>query len=135
MDESRALSLAAQALGDAGETPAAGRDVLLATGRSLHVDVGVVGHRWGIAYVTADDLAALHPAADLPPRALSGDVLPVVQGVGSDGGAIVLVLWADDYSYDDASGGGHEATSIAAERRIARDVRDFVSQAHAKALP
>lgn len=133
LDEKRALAVITQAYRDAGAVAAAGRPVRLATGKSLRVDVGTEGRRYGVAYLTGSDQALLEQA-DLPPHTPGGD-LPVVQGAGADVDAVILVLFADDYQYDDFLGTGREAPGIAAERKLARDVRDFLAQARLRKLP
>ena len=134
LDERRALAVIAQAYEEAGATAVSGRAIRLATGRSLYVDVGTDGRRFGVAYLTAVDQGALDAKTDLPPHSPGGD-LPVVQGAGPDDGTVVLVLFAQDYQYDDFRGTDRAATGIAAERRLARDVRDFLAQARLRKLP
>jgi hypothetical protein len=134
LDEPRALTVIAQAYKDAGAAAVDGRVMRLATGRTLRVDVGTEGRRYGVAYLTDADRAALNPKDDLPPHLPGGD-LPVVQGAGPDLGAVILVLFAEDYQYDDFVGTGREASGIAAERKLARDVRDFLAQAKLRQLP
>jgi len=56
-------------------------------------------------------------------------------GEGPDADTIVLVLFADDYQYDDLAGEQHESTTITAEKKLTRDVRDFLVQARSKNLP
>ena len=133
LDERRAIGIITQVYKEAGATASAGRPVRLATGRSLRVDVGTEGRRYGIAYLTGADRALLDEK-DLPPHAPGGD-LPVVQGAGPDGDAVILVLFAEDYQDDDFRGTEREATGIAAERKLARDVRDFLAQARLRKLP
>lgn len=134
LDERRALAVIVQAYKDAGAAAADGRPVRLASGHSLRVDVATEGRRYGVAYLTGADQALLDPKADLPPHMPEGD-LPVVQGAGPDLDAVILVLFAEDYQYDDFVGTGREASGIAAERRLARDVRDFLAQAKLRKLP
>jgi hypothetical protein len=134
LDERRALHVITQAYRDAGATASDGRSLRLATGRSLRVDVGTAGRRYGIAYLTGADQALLEADKDLPPHAPGGD-LPVVQGTGQDVDAVILVLFAEDYQYDDFLGTEREASGIAAERKLARDVRDFLTQARLRKLP
>jgi hypothetical protein len=134
LDEERALTVITQAYKDTGAAATDGRAVRLSTGHSLRVDVGTEGRRYGVAYLTAADQALLDPKTDLPPHMPGGD-LPVVQGAGSDVDAVILVLFAEDYQYDDFLGTGREATGIAAERKLARDVRDFLAQAKVRKLP
>jgi hypothetical protein len=134
LDERRALAVISQVYKDAGETAADGRGIRLASGRPLRVDVGTEGRRYGVAYLTSADQAELDARADLPPRTPGGD-LPVVQGAGADADAVILILFAEDYQYDDFVGTSREAPGIAAERKLARDVRDFLAQARLRKLP
>ena len=46
-----------------------------------------------------------------------------------------LVLFADDYTEDDMTGEEHTATTIAADRRLVRDVRDFLHRAKQQGWP
>src|SRR6266542_6740102 len=134
IDERRAVPIIARVYKESGETAVEGRDIRLTTGTSLHVDVGTAGRKFGVAYLTSGDLSTLDAKADLPPHTPGGD-LPVVQGTGSDGDAVILVLFAEDYQYDDLAGEQHESTTITAEKKLARDVRDFLVQARARNLP
>jgi hypothetical protein len=134
LDERRAVAVIAQVYKETGTAATEGRTVRLATGHSLRVDVGTEGRRYGIAYLTAADQALLDVKADLPPHLPGGD-LPVVQGAGPDVDAVILVLFAEDYPYDDYVGTAREAPGIAAERKLARDVRDFLAQAKIRKLP
>src|SRR5258706_5779730 len=134
IDERRAIPIIAQAYQDSGQNPSEGRDIRLTTGKTLHVDVGTAGRKYGVAYLTTGDLSVLDAKADLPPHTPGGD-LPVVQGAGQDADAVVLLLFAQDYQYDDLAGEQHESTTITAEKKLARDVRDFLVQARARNLP
>src|SRR6266478_2811606 len=131
IDERRAIPIIAQAYQDSGQNPSEGRDIRLSTGKTLHVDVGTAGRKYGVAYLTSGDLSTLDPKTDLPPHTPGGD-LPVVQGAGDDGDTVVLLLFAPDYQYDDLSGEQHESTTITAEKKLSRDVRDFLVQARAR---
>jgi hypothetical protein len=134
IDERRAIPLIAQAYQDTGVTPSEGRDIRLSTGKMIHVDVGTAGRKYGVAYLTSGDLSGLDPKTDLPPHTPGGD-LPVVQGSGEESAAVILLLFAQDYEYDDLAGDQHESTTITAEKKLARDVRDFLVQARARNLP
>src|SRR5258707_7015059 len=81
IDERRAIPIIAQAYQDSGQNPAEGRDIRLTTGKTLHIDVGTAGRKYGVAYLTTGDLSRLDPKTDLPPHTPRGD-LPGVQGAG-----------------------------------------------------
>jgi len=87
-----------------------------------------------VAYVTGSERIAL--GSTLPPRdPAMGDALQLVSGLGPDGDARVLVLQDTDYLYDDHVGDGHEASSLATELRLKRDVQDFLVRAHKEKWP
>lgn len=134
LDARRAIPLIAQAFDDTGIEPDGPREIQLPTGKKLLVDVSAKGHKWGIAYLTREKLADLEPGRDLPPRPTNDD-LAIVQGHGPDAGSVILVLFADEYQADDHLGEERRTSSIVAEKKLQRDVRDFVVQAKARKLP
>jgi hypothetical protein len=134
LDERRAIEVILQAFQDERAMPVRGRPVTLQPGRSLDVDVTAQGRKYGVAYVTANEQALLGTA--LPPRdPARGDALQLVSGVGEDSDAHVLVLHDDDYLYDDHVGEQHRDTTVTAELKLRRDVRDFLVLAHSKQWP
>ncbi len=134
LDERRAVQVIAQAFHDEHDAPVPGRPVTIAEGKPLEVDVMSDGRKYGVAYVTPNERQALGNA--LPARAPElGDALQLVHGVGADAETRVLILHDTDYRYDDQVGTAHEETTITAERRLARDVRDFLVRAHAERWP
>lgn len=134
LDERRAVQIIAQAFHDEHDRPVPGRGVPIADGKELEVDVMSEGHKYGIAYVTANERLALGSA--IPPRPKEmGDALQLVHGSGEDADTKVLLLHDTEYVYDDQVGTGHEETTITAERKLARDVRDFLVRAHAERWP
>ncbi len=87
-----------------------------------------------MAYVTGQERLELGDA--LPPRDPSmGDALQLVSGIGAEGDARVLLLYDSDYLYDDHVGEEHEETTVTAELKLRRDVRDFLVRAHAEKWP
>ncbi len=80
-----------------------------------------------MAYLTQADLAPLDPSTDLPPRKKGSD-MPILESDGT----VILLLFAADYSYDDLVGEKHESTAITAEKKLVRDVRDFLVAAHSR---
>lgn len=134
LDERRAVQVIAQAFHDEHDAPVPGRGVAIAEGKTLEVDVMSDGRKYGVAYVTPNERQALGTA--LPAKSPElGDALQLVHGVGDDANTRVLVLHDTDYRYDDQVGTAHEETTITAERRLARDVRDFLVRAHAERWP
>lgn len=134
LDERRAVEIIFGAFRDERDQPAAGRKIALDEGKPLEVDVAAAGRKYGVAYVTANERRALGGA--LPTRDPSiGDALQLVRGTGDDSDARILVLHDIDYTYDDQVGTAHESTTITAERKLARDVRDFVVRARAEKWP
>jgi hypothetical protein len=133
LDEPRALQIITETFREEQENPVDGTDIALSAMHRLHVDVLAEGKRFGVAYVTASERAALGPA--LPARNPSmGDALQLVSGVGSDSDARVCVLYDSDYFYDYRAGELREQTAIAAELKLRRDVRDFLEIAHREHL-
>lgn len=134
LDERRAVEIIVRAFRDERDQPVPGRRVEVAEGKQLEVDVGSSGKKYGVAYVTANERRALGSA--LPSRDPSmGDVLQLVNGIGEDADAKILILHDVDYVYDDQVGTDHEVTTITAERKLARDVHDFLVRAHAEKWP
>jgi hypothetical protein len=96
--------------------------------------VAAQGKKYGVAYVTTNERVRLGVA--LPAREPSmGDALQLVSGQGDDGDARVLVLQDTSYLYDDHVGEEHRETTVTAELKLRRDVRDFLVRAHAEKWP
>lgn len=129
LDERRALEVIRRAVTAQGERPSAGRAVKLPSGKSLFVDVGLEGHAYGIAYVTADDAEKL--ADGIPPRNGEDERLRLIRA-GDDGQIRVVLLYQENYRFDDLEGEAHEQTTIACEAQLTRDVRDFLTHARTK---
>lgn len=134
LEETRAVQVIAAAFASEGEPPSAGKAVELDLNKLLQVDVQAKQRKFAVAYLTQSERAALGKA--LPPRdpAMS-DALQLVSGAGEHADVRVLVLYDFDYMYDDHLGGLHSASTITAERKLERDVRDFLVRAHAEAWP
>jgi hypothetical protein len=109
--------------------PAPGRDEPIGAGKTLHVDVGVAGHAYGVAYISQEDADAL--AGAIPAANKKDEKLKLVR-VGADGETRVVLLFAQNYLYDDQLGEAHEQTTITAESSLARDVQDFITYARAQ---
>jgi len=124
IDEGRAVRIIAQALSDDGQQGTVPRTMTLAGGTSVTLDVPVSRRRIGIIYLTDSDVLAL--GNDRLATRPETSELTVRQGDGPDAGMHVVILYASDYAYDDNAGTDRNATSITAERKLTRDVRDFL---------
>jgi hypothetical protein len=134
LEERRAIEIIVQAFQDERDRPVHGYPIGLGAGATLDVDVAAQGKKYGVAYVTSKERSTL--GATLPPRdPAMGDALQLVSGLGQDGDARVLVLYDSDYVYDDQVGADHEETTVTAELKLRRDVRDFLVRAHAEKWP
>jgi hypothetical protein len=134
LDERRAVEIILQAFHDERDSPVHGQPVALAPGKALEVDVSSQGKKYGVAYVTSNERQALGGA--LPARDPGmGDALQLVSGVGDEGDARILLLHDTDYVYDDQVGEEHQETTVTAELKLRRDVRDFLVRAHAEKWP
>jgi hypothetical protein len=134
LDERRAVEIILQAFHDERDPPVHGQPVPLAPGKALEVDVSSQGKKYGVAYVTSNERVTLGGA--LPPRDPGmGDALQLVSGIGDQGDARILILHDVDYVYDDQVGEEHEETTVTAELKLRRDVRDFLVRAHAEKWP
>ncbi len=91
--------------------------------RRVRLEVAAAGHKFGVAYLTDDDWQKAGDA--LPPHSTNGQLV-LATGVG---GTKILCLFAADYAEDDQTGDERSATTIAADRRLERDVRDFLHRA------
>jgi hypothetical protein len=134
LDERRAVEIIIRGFRAERDQPVPGTAIEIQEGKQLEVDVVSSGRKYGIAYVTANERRTLGSA--LPARDASmGDALQLVRGVGDATDAKILVLHDTEYLYDDHVGAGREASTITAERKLERDVRDFLVRAHAERWP
>jgi hypothetical protein len=127
LEEPYALAVIGRAYEEEGQKTAPGRDIKLPSGKSIHVDVGTAGRKYGVAYLSETEVGTLDERSDLPPHMSGGD-LAIVQGSGPDEGAVILVIFAADYTY-----APHDRAT-AAEKKLTRDVRDFLIQARSRKL-
>jgi hypothetical protein len=126
--ENRARDLIARAFTAAGVTPEANRIVKIKD-RQVQLEVAATARRFGVAYLTPDDWAKAGDA--LPPRPTDGALVIAV----GDGGTRILCLFADDYAEDDDTNDEHRTTTIAVNRKLDRDVRDFLHRAEQQQWP
>lgn len=127
MPERRALEIIAKAVKKEKFRPAEGRELRVSSGGTLRIDVAVDDHKFGIAYLTEQDIGDQDPDRLPQKDPKRPKLLVVAEGLGkSETGTKVLVLWDKDYLYDDQVGEEHEQTFITAENSLERDVRDFL---------
>ena len=106
------------------------RMVHLARDTQIRLETAAIDRKFGVAYLTEADEEAL--GKSIPERQTGSDALLVVRG---EQGAHILVLFDSDYVEDDRAGESHTSTTIAAERKLARDVRDFLHKATEEGWP
>lgn len=131
--ERRALEVIGRAVRKKKMTPVEGHEITTQLGGKLRADVILQEKKWGIAFMTANDLTA-EDAKPLPQKdSKRPNALVVVDAVNKeDAGLKVLVLFESDYLYDDQLGEEREQTMVTAENAIGRDVTDFLVQAGAQ---
>lgn len=127
LDERRAIEVIRRAVSAEGAQPGSERDVVLSnSNKPIRIDVSVQGKEFGIAYITREDAGKLGDA--IPPRNQKDERLRLARA-GKDGETRIVLLYQDNYLYDDLVGESHEATTITCERSLARDVQDFITHA------
>jgi hypothetical protein len=126
LDERRAIEVIRRAVQNQGLNPAPARDIKLVGGTDIHVDVSVQGREYGIVYISVDDAKKLGSAIPKPNK--RDERLRLLRA-GDDGEVRVVLLYEDNYVYDDLSGEAHEQTTITTERVLTRDVEDFITHA------
>jgi hypothetical protein len=132
LDERRALEVIRRAVEAEGARPAPARSVMAVGGKALVVDVGVEGHAYGVAFITSEDAATL--GAAFPQRNQKDERLHLYRA-GEGGEVRVVLLYQENYVFDDLAGDAHEQTAITCEAQLARDVRDFLTYARARRYP
>jgi hypothetical protein len=91
--------------------------------------VSVQGHDYGLSYISADDGQKLGGA--IPPANKKDERLRLVRA-GDDGETRIVLLYQDNYLYDDLAGESHEQTTITSEKALTRDVQDFITHARSQ---
>lgn len=120
LEERRARAIIEEAVADGGMQPSQGRIVKVVDGEVTE-DIRVGDTSYGIVYLTANELnkAGTHV------RTFNEEApLQVVKAAG--GKAILVILHEQAYRYD--AGDTHAATVVTAEKKLRRDVSDFVLQ-------
>jgi hypothetical protein len=133
MDEPRAQGVIARTFQAEGVDPEAGRAFAVSATKPHKLVVAAAGHKFGVLWLTRDDVRELAPF--LPKHENDEGSLVVLDGAGPDSGAHALALYETDHMTDDLAGASHSETEIAAERRLERDVRDFLLKAKNEQWP
>ena len=127
LDERRAVEIIRNAIAAENVKPAPGRDdVVTGTDKPIHIDVGIDGKKFGVVYVSDDDLAALGTAIQPPNQ--KDEKLHLARA-GKDGDVRIVLLYQTNYRYDDLVGEGHEQTTSTCENQLTKDVRDYITHA------
>lgn len=132
LDQAEAIGHIAAAIRQEGESPAGARPIALPRGQQLIADVTLSGKRFAIAYVTVDERRQL--GKSVPPHDVGSNALQLVRDVNNRD-TRVLVLHDLNYMTDEQSGEEREVSSVVVERRLERDVRDFVVEARRQGWP
>jgi hypothetical protein len=132
LPESRAREVIAQAIHESGARPQSRFYITVKRGKQLEVDVGVVGHRYGVTYVTGSERETLGDA--IPAYDVGSSSLRLLRDLKQRDMA-VLLLHDLGYVADEELGADRERTAIAAELKLARDVKDFLAKAQGENWP
>jgi hypothetical protein len=126
LDERRAIEVIRQAVIAESAEPAPPREVTLVNGSVLRVDVSIQNKEFGIAYITVNDAQKL--GNNIPPPNKKDERLRLARA-GDEGEVRIVLLYQENYLYDDLAGESHEQTAISAEKSLARDAQDFITHA------
>ena len=120
LEERRARAIIEEAIRHGGMTPTSPHIITLKRkDAQLSEDMRIDDGPYAVAYLTYDEEKKL--AGIIPDRDPEAEELRLEKGTE---GEIVLIVWAQNYRFD--SGEEHTATAITAERKLRRDVSDFI---------
>jgi hypothetical protein len=126
LPEARAREVIAMTIHEAGERPLGKHFITVKHGHQLEVDIGVVGKGYGVAYVTGTERESLGDS--VPAYDVGSNSLRLIRDL-KDRQKVILLLHDLAYLADEHRGTEREKTAIAAELKLQRDVRDFLSKA------
>jgi hypothetical protein len=132
LPETRAREVIAQAVHEAGARPRGRYSIQVKGGRQLEVDVGVVDHKYGVAYVSGTERGKLGDA--IPAHDVGSASLFILRDI-QDRQNAVLLLHDLGYVADEQLGTDREKTGFAAELKLGRDVKDFLAKARGESWP
>ncbi len=118
LDEARAVDIIRRAVIAQGGRPVSGQPAGLPDGGTVRVDVAFADQPHGIAFISEQDANKLGKKLPPPPP---GEELRIIK---PDDSTLVVLLYSDRYRYD--VGPSHAGSLVAAERRLTKDVTDFI---------
>lgn len=120
LEERRARAIIEEAIRAGGMDPTAPHIIKLKRNEAeLAEDMRIGEGPYAVAYLTYDEEKKL--AGSIAARDPKDEQLRLEPGRD---GEIVLILWAQNYRFDE--GEDHTATAVTAERKLRRDVADFI---------
>lgn len=120
LEERRARAIIEEAIRQSGLEPTAPQVITLVRKEAqLSEDMRIGEGPYAVAYLTYDEEKKL--SGIIPDRDPNDENLRLEKG---NNGEIVLIIWAQNYRFD--QGEEHTATAITAERKLRRDVNDFI---------
>lgn len=119
IEERRARAVIEQVVRQQGARAERGRVVKLQGDAVLTEEFALEVAPYGIAYLTAEE--ASKAGDSIPAYNPESQQLRLVRGQDKE---VVLVLYEQAYKYD--AGDAHSATAVTAERKLQRDVEDFM---------
>lgn len=114
LEPRRAEAIMLRVIREQGEKSSPGRTFALSNGKKLVEEVAIAGTPYGIAYLSGAEMGALK--GQLPPRK--------TELMRPTDKAITYLLYHDNYGFDSSS--SHRVTALTAEKKLARDVGDFI---------
>jgi hypothetical protein len=132
LDEGRARELIANAIATDGATATGPRLVSLPRDKQLLVDIGVSGKRHAIAFITGTERGEL--GSSVPAHDVGSTALQLVRDT-KDRDTRILILHDLAYMTDEQAGEQRAVSSVVVERRLQRDVLDFLAEARRQSWP
>ena len=119
IEERRARAVIEQVLRRQGDSAGRGRTIKLPGEATLAEEFSLGTKPYGIAYLTVEEASKVGDS--IPAYNPDSQQLRLVRGQDKE---VVLVLYEQAYKYD--AGSAHSTTAVTAERKLQRDVEDFM---------
>ena len=133
IDEPHAVVVMARVFREFGIEPVRNRLIKFGHDQTeLRLDLAARDHRFGVAYITWQDVDKL--GEDLPKRREPGAMV-VVRGNGEDDDVHAVLLFAADYMQDDVSGDARTTANAAAEGKLEEATREVLRRAARESWP